>query len=136
MPCVKSTSRSLPDTNTIIRYLVVDEPALAAKATLFFDGVKNGAAKAVILESVVAECVYVLTKTYRVPKERAASSLIDLLRYKGVVNEDRNELIEALSLFSNRNLDIVDCILLAKSVSRGDDLFTFDTDLSKHARHK
>jgi predicted nucleic acid-binding protein len=50
------------DTNTIVRYLVADDPALHEKAKEFFDKVKHGGFKAVILESVIAECMYVLTK--------------------------------------------------------------------------
>lgn len=131
---MKKPARSLPDTNTIVRYLVNDNPALYVKAKEFFDKVKNGGLKAVILESVIAECVYVLTKIYRVPRDRAAGSLIDVLRYKGIANVDRQELIRALSLFSEQGLDIVDCILYAKAAAGGDHLFTFDADLNKLAR--
>jgi predicted nucleic-acid-binding protein len=131
---VKRPERSLPDTNTIVRYLVADDPALSAKSKDFFDKVKNGSAKAVILESVIAECVYVLTKIYKVPKKMTADSLTDILHYKWVVNDDRQELIKALFLFSERGLDIVDCILYAKAASAGDRMFTFDADLNKLAR--
>jgi len=131
---VKKQARSLPDTNTIVRYLVADDPTLHRKAKDFFDKVKHSEIKAVILESVVAECIYVLTKIYKVPKDRAAGSLIDLLRYKGITNDDQQELIKALALFSAQNLDIVDCILYAKATSAGDHLFTFDTDLQKLVR--
>ena len=92
---------------------------------------KDGGARAVILESVIAECVYVLTKIYRVPRDRAAGSLIDILRYKGIANDDRRELIRALSLFSEQGLDIVDCILCARAVAGGDHLFSFDSDLNR-----
>lgn len=131
---MKKPARSLPDTNTIVRYLVKDNPVLFAKAKEFFDGVKNGDIKAVILESVIAECIYVLTRIYRVPRERAAGSLIDILRYKGIANTDRAELIRALSLFSDRSLDIVDCFLCVKAAEGGDRLFTFDEELNKLAR--
>ena len=94
-PFVKEPARNLPDTNTIVRYLAADDPALHAKAKLFFDEVKDGSIRAVILESVIAECVYVLTKIYKVPKVRAAESLTDVLRYKGIANDDRQELIRA-----------------------------------------
>ncbi|MDP3111311.1 MAG: PIN domain-containing protein [Thermodesulfovibrionales bacterium] len=128
---MKKSAESLPDTNTIVRYLVADDAALHAKAKDFFDKVKNGSVKAVILESVIAECIYVLTKIYKVPRDRAARSLIDLLHYKGIANNDQQELIRALTLFSERGLDIVDCILCAKAAAAGDHLFTFDTDLQK-----
>lgn len=131
---MKKPARSLPDTNTIVRYLVADNPALHEKAKEFFDKVKHGGVKAVILESVIAECVYVLTKIYKVPRDLAAGSLIDILHYKGIANDDQQELIRALTLCSEHGLDIVDCILCAKAASAEDHLFTFDTDLNKLMR--
>jgi predicted nucleic-acid-binding protein len=131
---VKRPARSLPDTNIIVRYLLADDPTLHAKAKEFFDKVKNGGVRAVILESVIAECIYVLTKIYKVPRNRAAGSLIDILHYKGVANDDQQELIRALTLFSEQSFDIVDCILCAKAVATGDHLFTFDVDLNKLAQ--
>lgn len=131
---MKKPAGSLPDTNTIVRYLVADDLALHAKAKDFFDKVKHGSVKAVILESVIAECIYVLTKIYKVPREKAAESLIDVLRYKGITNDDQQELIHALSLFSEQGLDIVDCILCAKTAASGGYLFTFDADLQKLLR--
>lgn len=131
---MKKPARSLPDTNTIVRYLVADDPALHGKAKEFFDRVKHDGVKAVILESVIAECMYVLTKIYKVPRGRAAGSLIDILRYKGIANDDQQELIRALTLCSDYGLDIVDCILCAKAASAEDHLFTFDADLNKLAR--
>lgn len=133
---MKKPARSLPDTNTIVRYLVADDTALYTKAKDFFDKVKHGSMKAVILESVIAECIYVLTKIYKVPRDRAAGSLIDLLHYKGIANDDQQELIRALSLFSEQGLDIVDCIFLTKATASGHHLFTFDVDLQKLLQQK
>lgn len=128
---MKKPEKSLPDTNVIVRYLVADDPAMHGKAKDFFDKVKHGAVKAVILESVIAECMYVLTKIYKAPRDRAAGSLIDILRYKGIANADQQELIRALTLCSEEDLDIVDCILCAKAESADNHLFTFDADLNK-----
>jgi predicted nucleic acid-binding protein len=131
---VKRPARSLPDTNTIIRYLVADDPSLHNKAKEFFDKVKSGGLKAVILENVISECIYVLTEIYKVPRDLAAGSLIDILHYKGIANDDRQELIRALSLFSEQSLDIADCILCAKAATAGTELFSFDADLNKLTR--
>ena len=128
---MKKPGRSLPDTNILIRYLTRDDEALYAGAKEFFDKVKEGSTRAVILESVIAECVYVLTKIYKVPKNRAAESLSDILHYKGIVNHDQQELIRALALFSERNIDIVDCILCLKAASPNTSLFSFDGELNK-----
>jgi predicted nucleic-acid-binding protein len=113
---------------------VGDDHLQHVKAKEFFDKVKHGSIKAIILESVITECVYVLTRIYKVPRDRAAGSLIDLMRYKGIANDDQQELIRALTLFSEQGLDIVDCILCSKTVSSGDHLFTFDADLNKLMR--
>ncbi len=131
---MKKAARSLPDTNIIIRYLVKDNPSLFTKAKGFFDKVKDGSEKAVILESVIAECIYVLTKIYKVPKGKASDSLINLLHYKGITNEDRKELIIALTIFSDTGLDIVDSILCAKASGSGANLFSFDEELNKFAK--
>jgi predicted nucleic-acid-binding protein len=128
---MKKPVRHLPDTNILIRYLTRDVETLYTRAKNFFDQVKNGSAKTIILESVIAECIHVLTKIYKVPKDRAAASLIDILRYKGIANDDQNELIQALTLFSQRNIDIVDCILCTKATGPDKSLFTFDTELEK-----
>ena len=131
---MRKPAKSLPDTNTIVRYLMNDDPVLFGKAKEFFDKVKNGEIRAVILESVVAECIYVLIKIYRVPKDKAAGRLMDILRYKGMVNKDKQELIQALGLFRKENLDIVDCLLYAKALAGEDQIFTLDSDLTRLAK--
>ncbi len=52
-----------------------------------FEKVRSGAAKALILESVLVECVYVLVKFYKVPRGEAAGKLEAILGYKGIVNQ-------------------------------------------------
>ena len=130
---MKKPGRRLPDTNVVIRYLVKDDIELYKQAKTFFDKVKTGEESALILESVVAECVYVLTKIYKVPKEKTADSLKNLLRYRGIINEDRADLIKALTTFAERSMDIVDCILYAKAKDMDTSLFSFDEDLNKLA---
>jgi len=120
---MKKDDVQLPDTNVIVRYLVNDTPALFTRAKAFFDKV--------LLESVIAECVYVLTKFYKVPRAEAASVLIDLLQYKGICNTDKAELIHALHLYSDKNLDVVDAILCAKAQDTQRTLVTFDKALQK-----
>lgn len=128
---MKKPEKKLPDTNVIIRYLMKDDEAQYAKAKEFFDKVKNGSSKAIIIESVIAECIYVLTKIYKVPRTTAAESLNDILHYRGIANDDQKELIHALTLFSERNIDIVDCILCVKAANTEVSLFSFDDDLNK-----
>lgn len=128
---MKEPGKKLPDTNVILRYLLEDDPALYKKASELFEKVRVGDEKAIILESVLVECIYVLTKFYKIPKEEASARLKGLLHYKGIVNDDKEELNEALSVFAERNIDVVDCILCIKARSRSMALFTFDEKLKK-----
>lgn len=122
-------AKRLPDTNTILRYLLKDELHLYEKARRLFEKVRVGDEKVIILESVLVECIYVLTKFYKVPKKEASAKLKELLHYKGIANDDRDAIIEALTIFSNKSLDIVDCILCAKARIYSMTLFTFDERL-------
>lgn len=121
--------KKLPDTNTILRYLLKDNIRLYEESRKLFEKVRVGNEKIIILESVFVECVYVLTKFYKVPKYETAEGLKELFYYKGILNKDKKELIEALTMFTNKNMDIVDCILCVKAKSYNMSLFTFDKDL-------
>lgn len=104
----------LPDTNVVLRYLLHDDAVQYERAAEFFERVRVGNEKAIIIESVLVECVYILMKFYKVPKREVADNLTKLLQYKGIANVDRKTLVEALRLFAEQNLDIVDCIVLAR----------------------
>src|SRR4030066_634668 len=119
-------AKKLPDTNTILRYLLEDVPQLSAKASALFEKVRVGNEKVLILESVLAECVYVFNKFYKVPKPEVVEKLKGLLLYKGIANEDKKDLVEALNIFSGQSdqgVDIVDCILCAKTRNHNLHLF-------------
>ena len=132
---VKEPEKKLVDSNVILRYLLADEPRQHEKASKFFEKVRVGSEKAVILESVLVECVYVLTKFYKVPRVETSARLRELLRYRGIANADLEELLEALSLFAEKSsLSIVDCILHVKAKRSKSVVFTFDEALSDYSR--
>jgi predicted nucleic-acid-binding protein len=124
---MKKRASVLPDTNTILRYLMNDVPEQSQESGDFFEQVRVGQVEAEILESVVVEAVYILTKYYSVPKDKAAEALQGIMRYKGISNSDREQLLEALGIFASSGLDIVDCLLAVKA--KGRELFTFDKKL-------
>jgi len=128
---VPKNAEMLPDTNVLLRYLLRDDALQYAKAEAFFENVRVGKEKAVIIESVLVECVYILMKFYKIPKREVADVLAVLLQYKGIANTDRKTLVEALRTFAEQNLDIVDCILLARAKQGKGRLFSFDKALNK-----
>ena len=72
---MKKSIVNLPDTNAIIRDLIKDDLNQYATAEAFFTQVLNGAKKAIILEGVLVECIYILralknTPTLSFPRRR------------------------------------------------------------------
>jgi predicted nucleic-acid-binding protein len=113
----------------ILRYLLRDDESLFQKALEVLEKVRTGEEKVVILESVLTECVYVLLKIYRVNRSTIAEKLGGLLYYKGVVNPDKQDLIDSINLFGQTHLSFVDCLLCAKSKNNAMPLVTFDAEL-------
>ena len=122
---------SLPDTNFILRYLLRDHEAHFVESSEYFEMVRGGKEAVLITESVLVECIYVLTKHYHVPRIEASNSLSGILLYKGVVNPDREIFLKALTLFAESTLDPVDCILLQRNALEGHNIRTFDKALLK-----
>jgi predicted nucleic-acid-binding protein len=123
----------LPDTNVVLRYLMKDVAEQFQLAAAFFEEVRTGKKSVLLLESVLVECLYILTKFYKVPKREAAEVLGGLLQYKGVVNKDKPALSAALAMHIETNLDMVDCVLIAQAQHRSAQFFSFDKSLNKKA---
>lgn len=124
----------VPDTDTILRYLIGNPPEHYAQACEVFDKVLTGEVQALILESVLTECIYVLTKHYQVPRDEAGAQLTKLLEYRGVINKEVSVWRKALALFGETRLDIVDCLIVATAKSKGYRAFSFDRNLLKLER--
>ncbi len=122
------------DTNVILRYLLNDHPKYFQIADAFMQKIKCGDATAYIPESVLAECVYVLLKVYKVPKSKVCDVLAQVFRYQGISQENRSLLLASLALFSEHNVDIADAIVHATAQEQKWELLSFDRDLQKFTR--
>jgi predicted nucleic-acid-binding protein len=123
-------STSVVDANVIISLLLGNERRHFERARAFFEPVREGSASAYIPAAVLAECVYVLTRAYRVTREDAATKLIALLDYRGVVTESP-AVRQALVLYRDRKVDFVDALVAATARERGFRVFSFDRDLER-----
>lgn len=123
--------KKLIDANVILRYLLKDDEILFKKASDLLEKVKVGEEAVIIPESVLAETVYVLLKIYKVQRKIISEKLREFLAYKGIVNSDKKDLMDSITLFGQTNLSIVDCLACSKSLNQGLSLFTFDTNLEK-----
>jgi predicted nucleic-acid-binding protein len=124
-------STHVVDANVILRYLLADHEEHSQHAAKFMADVKTGTQTIYIPESVVAECVYVLSKVYKVPRDEIADSLRALLNYKGVSEENRSLLRTALYRFVEQNVDFVDALVFGIALEKGWQIFSFDNDMKK-----
>jgi len=125
------TNITVLDTNVILRYLLNDHPEHFALAQAFMLDVISGKITVYIPDSVLAECVYVLLKVYKVPKPQVCETLTGLVNYAGVSEINKAVLIHSLQLFKQHNVDIVDAIVHATAKQRQWAVFSFDNDMKK-----
>ena len=88
------------DTNVVLRFLLADHEQHFERAAKLMSEVQAGKRKAYLPESVLAECIFILTKFYKVPREEAAARLGELLDYKGFTGSHLPILKEALAIFA------------------------------------
>ena len=121
----------LLDTNIIIRYLTGDNEEFLKKSIEYFKDIETAKIKVEILEIVLMEAFFVLTKFYKLPKKDVILDLKTILSLDGVVNSNKIILYEALSIVENKNIDFVDALICTKSKLQGYGKLSFDNDVKK-----
>ena len=121
----------LLDTNIIIRFLIGDHKEHLVESTRYFEAIEKASLQVVILEGVLMEAFFVLTKFYKLPKNEVILDLKTILALNGVVNSDKVILHEALSIVEAKNIDFVDALICAKSRLQGYGKLSFDSDVEK-----
>jgi len=126
-------STSVVDANAIVALLLGGERAHFERARAFFEQIREGESSAYILAAVLAECVYVLTRIYKVSRAEAATKLLSLLDYRGVITESA-AVRQALTLYRDHNVDFVDALVAATAREHKWQVFSFDHDLERLAK--
>lgn len=116
--------KSIIDANVILRYILDDEKEMAEEAARV---IQQGAWT---LPEVIAEVVYVLAKVYQASREDIASYIRGIL--DEVELERRDIMLLAVRIFSETQLDFVDCVLIAYHRIDAVTIFTFDKKLNRH----
>lgn len=121
----------LLDTNIIIRFLVGDHQEHLAKSIVIFKDIESAKLQVEILEGVLMEAFFVLTKFYKLPKNEVINDLKTILAFNGVINSNKPILYETLNIIEMKNIDFVDALICAKSNLQGYGKFSFDRDVNK-----
>lgn len=125
----------IADTNFILRYLLADNEEQYNKARVIFEEARVGKNQIEIEQSVFVEVVFVLVSFYKVPKLEIVNLLKSLFTYKGIkTNFDYYS--NALDIYLEHNIHIVDALIAAKSMIQEVDLLTFDKQLQNIIANK
>lgn len=119
------------DANVVLRLLLGEPEEQSHQAERLFVNASKGAVALVILSTVLAEVIYVLTspRLGGHARDEVASTLREFAGLKGVVIDDLPHVLTALLTFENSNLDWVDCLLLSHASESP--IYTFDKELVK-----
>lgn len=121
----------LLDANIIIRFLVGDDEKFLSKSIEYFKDIEASRLQVEILEGVLMEAFFVLTKFYKLPKNEVIIDLKTILALDGVINSNKPILFETLSIMEKKNIDFVDALICAKNRLQGYGKLSFDSDVKK-----
>ena len=121
----------LIDTNTIVRFLIEDNKEHFEKSKEFFEKIENDEIKAIILDTVICEVIYVLEKIYSIKREKILDSIQKLLLLDGIINDNKDVLINAINILKIKKIDFVDALICAKSKIYDYKIMSFDKKLLK-----
>ncbi len=80
----------------------------------------------------MAECYYVMTKFYKIEKEKVLEDFRQLLLLPNVKSDE--SLLEALLILKSNNIDFVDTLLCARAKIYDYEIFSFDQKVSQCTR--
>lgn len=119
------------DANIIIRHVTRGNEKLSRKAYRILEQIENGSACATTCESVIAECVYVLSSRslYRFTREQVKTALMVILSFRGLKLPYKRVYQQALELYAASRIDFTDALAVAHMERQKiTDIYSFDTD--------
>lgn len=119
------------DTNVILRFFLKDNQQRYKKAEELFKKAEAGKISLVVIPQIIFEINYVLLGVYKLKKVEVVDLLKSLLAWNCVEIREKESLEEAIWLYQNKNVDLIDCFLFALARSNKAKVFSFDKDFKK-----
>lgn len=119
-------SKNLLDTNLIIRFLVDDDPKKVAKVEKLLKDQNN---QNILLDTVIAEIIWVLSSYYKLSKIDVIEKITALIHVDSI---DCNEVLinRAMTLWQENNISYIDAYLAGVAQLGNITLYTYDKSLS------
>ena len=122
------------DTNVLVRYFVADDPRQFAKARHLLEEQLSPENRGFISSVVLAETVWVLSRTYDVERKEIVEIVEGLLGARNLMLEHKNSVYFALVQYREGSLDFGDALLCEIATGAGcRTTVTFDKRASRHS---
>lgn len=120
------------DTNILLRHLSQDHPDHSPRATALLKQVEDGKLRLRLNDMVVAETVFTLQRTYKVPKAHIASALLPLIRLPGIELRGKRKFATIFDLYVRLNVSYADAYLAVTMRQAGSSqIYSFDRDFDR-----
>jgi len=116
-----------PDTNVLVRLLVTDDPAQAARARTIFER-----GDVLVLKTVLLEAEWVLRSRYGLERGHIAAFFQNLAETDGIAMEHEDACRAALSAYTD-GMGFADALQAATAATMSVDFHTFDAGLAGRA---
>lgn len=103
------------DTNVLVRHLIGDPPAQAARATRYL----QQADELLLPDLILAEVAYVLESFYEAPRVQVAETLRAVLAFPAIRVVDDELLLRTVEAYEAHRLDFADAYLVASAERTG-----------------
>lgn len=122
----------LLDTNVLVRFLTSDEDPKYSNIYSFFSSLEQGEISAELKIIVLFQTLFVLKSFYKIDKISICEALQLLLDYKGIKIREKKVIRQALELWRDNNVEIVDCYLIAcLEGKRQNFIYSYDRDFDR-----
>lgn len=122
------------DTNIFIRYLTKDDPQKAEACLSLFERAKRNEVALITSESVIAEVVYILSSRnlYKLSRQEIRVRLYPIFSLAGFKLTHRRQILRALDLYSQNNIDFEDAMSIAIMERQGiGEIYSYDEDFDR-----
>lgn len=116
------------DTNFWLRFLLRDHLPQLRRVRRYIDQARAGHIELVLIPEIVMEVVYVLEKTYHVPRGKISVLVGGLVQSAFVTVQHRDDLTRALKRYPKHQIDFVDFLLHERAREEGAEVLSFDRD--------
>jgi len=120
-------TEAFADTNLFVRLVDRGDVEQAKAAERVFQEAENGDLLLHVTPLVIAEIVWVLTSTFKMTREDIRDFLLSIVVAPGIELEDSDLVLDALTMYSDLNIDYADAYYIAWMRANGvHTVYTFD----------